>query len=72
MTAPEQGALFDALAKPRRLTWAQRLEEIVPRYEPGEPRPWDVIDAADEELGWLYRFVDHRRAVDLRLEIDRG
>lgn len=68
MTA-EQGALFDAPAKPRRQTWQDRLDAIEPRYAPDEPRPWDVIDKADEELGWQYRYVDHRRATEIRLEL---
>jgi hypothetical protein len=72
VTAPEQGALFDAPAKPRRKTWAERLEEIVPRYAPGEARPWDVLSPEDEELGWEHRYVDHRRAVEIRLELGRG
>lgn len=70
MTAPEQGALFDVPAKPRRQTWAQRLDDIVPLYAPGEPRPWDVIDDADLQLGWEYRWVDHRRATEIRLELE--
>ena len=68
MTA-EQGALFDAPAKPKRKTWKERLEEIVPRYAPGEIRPWDVIDAADEQLGWEHRYVDPRRATEIRLDL---
>ena len=65
---PQQGALFEVPAKPKRRTWAERMEGIVPLYAPGEPRPWDVIDKADEELGWEYRYVDHRRAVEIRCE----
>jgi hypothetical protein len=70
VSGTEQGALFDAPAKPRRQTWAQRLDDIVPLYAPGEPRPWDVIDAGDEQLGWEYRWVDHRRAAEIRLELE--
>lgn len=46
------------------------LEAIEPRQWPGGIRPWDPIDKADEELGWEHRFVDHRRAVEIRLELE--
>jgi len=72
MSRPEQGALFELPAKPRRKTWAERLEEIVPLYGPGEIRPWDEIDEADRQLGWDYRYVDHRRAVEIRVEVAGG
>lgn len=67
----EQGALFDLPAKPKRQTWAQRLDAIEPRYAPGEPRPWDVLSKEDERLGWEYRYIDHRRATEIRLELAR-
>jgi hypothetical protein len=69
VTAPEQAALFDVPAAPKRKTWAQRLDEVVPLYAPGEPRPWDEIDEADRQLGWERRYVDHRRAVEVRREL---
>jgi hypothetical protein len=31
-----------------------------------------VVDAADEQLGWEYRYVDHRRAVEIRQEVAAG
>jgi hypothetical protein len=64
-----QGALFELPPRPKR---KNPLDDIVPLYAPGEPRPWDVIDAADEHLGWEYRYVDHRRATDIRLDLQAG
>ncbi len=69
MPRPQQGALFEVPAKPKRKR-RNPLDDIVPLYAPGEPRPWDVIDKADEELGWEHRYVDHRRAVEIRHEIE--
>lgn len=70
--AEDQGVLFDVAGRPRRKTYAEMLEEIVPLYAPGEPRPWDPIDEADLQLGWEHPYVDHRRAVEIRQEIGRG
>lgn len=61
-----QGTLFEVPAKPKR---RNPLDDIVPLYAPGDPRPWDVIDAVDEQLGWEYRYVDHRRATEIRIDL---
>jgi hypothetical protein len=50
--------------------FAKALENIIPFEWPNGIKPWDPIDKADEELGWEYRWVDHRRAVEIRLEIE--
>lgn len=34
------------------------------------PRPWDPIDAADEQLGWLRRWVTPARAREIRAEVE--
>lgn len=62
--ADGQAALFDAPAKP-----AKAAPRPVIQW-PGGIRPWDPIDAADTELGWQYRWIDHRRAVEIRQEIE--
>lgn len=66
-SADEQGALFEVPGTPKRRR--RPTDEIVPLYAPGEPRPWDVLNPEDEKLGWEYRYVDHRRAVEIREEI---
>lgn len=67
----EQQPLFAVPAGPRKpRTHAEMLESIVPLYAPNQPRPWDPIDDADVQLGWEHPYVDHRRAVEIRKEID--
>jgi hypothetical protein len=66
-TATGQGALFEVPPTPKR-----RRPAPVPIEWPGGIRPWDPIDAADTELGWEYRWVTPRRAVEIRREISRG
>ena len=65
-----QGALFGEDRPTRGFKAA--LEAVEPRQWPGGIRPWDPIDAADEELGWDYRFVTPRRAYEIRREIEHG
>lgn len=65
---PGQGALFGE-DKPTK-GFKAALDAIVPIEWPGGIKPWDPIDKADEELGWEYRWVDHRRATEIRLEIE--
>lgn len=62
-----QGALFEVAGTPKRGRPAPE-----PIEWPGGVKPWDPIDAADTELGWQYRFVSSRRAVEIREEIQRG
>lgn len=62
-----QGALFEVGAYPKRGRPA-----VVPIEWPGGIRPWDPIDQADTELGWEYRWVSPKRAVEIRQEISRG
>jgi hypothetical protein len=35
-------------------------------------RPWDPVDQADTEVGWQYRYVTPRRAIEIRQEIEHG
>jgi hypothetical protein len=62
-----QGALFEVAATPKR---GKTLPD--PIEWPGGIRPWDPIDQADTELGWQYRWVSPRRAVEIRREIEHG
>ncbi len=76
--AAGQGALFDdpgtAANKPGSTSRQPRSagRDRPPIEWPGGIRPWDPIDAADTDLGWEYRFVSPRRAVEIRQEISRG
>lgn len=68
MTRPVQEALFGD-DRPTR-GFRRAVEAIEPREWPGGVRPWDPIDQADAELGWAHTYVDHHRAVAIRLEIE--
>lgn len=65
--AAGQGALFEVAPTPKR---RKALPE--PIQWPDGIKPWDPIDAADTDLGWEYRFVSPRRAVEIRQEISHG
>lgn len=67
---PDQGALFDVPAVPRPGRRQRAPERPVIEWPDGI-RPWDPIDAHDEDLGWQYRGITPARARQIRRQIQR-
>ncbi len=65
--AAGQGALCEVAGRPKR---RKSLPE--PIEWPGGIKPWEPVDQADTDLGYQYRWVTPRRAVEIRREIEHG